>query len=467
MKRIARIPKALAAAGALCLVAGTPAGCLKTATPDEEYGQPGGSPGSGGSTQAGKGATGNATAGGAGGESAEAGAGGSPSDAGAGGQGGEQPPAIECGPAPVSAQSFSLSALRQAAASCANWHYCRFENAATALASRVSAHADARSTASLYNARDAFREAMESWSVVELFQFGPLSSAAEAAGKDGHAGQGIRDLVYSWRSVARCRVEEQVALEAYADGMDGVLISGRGLYALEYLLFYPGADSACAAATPTGQSWAGLGSDELLERKLRYATAVADDVFTQVQTLRGIWDPAAGNFQRTFASASAPYPSEQDAMTALGWALLYVEKELKDWKLGMRIGKIEGDLVAEVPFAAATAGFEELPTENIRRNLRGFRALFQGCGEAGQGLGFDDWLNEAGHAELAADVIAAWQAAQEQADDFPPLETATSAEVEALYESLRVLSNLLKTELFGTASVLGLKLPTSVGSDTD
>ena len=38
---------------------------------------------------------------------------------------------------------------------------------------------------------------------------------------------------------------------------------------------------------------------------------------------------------------------------------------------------------------------------------------------------------------------------------------------DALYTQLRVLSNLLKTNFFGSASPLNLKLPASAASDTD
>ena len=472
-KKTLRLP-AYAAGLAALLVAAAPGACSNTPNPEEVYAQPRANGGSsrGGSSRggaAGEGAARNEP--GSGGELTTAGAAGEADEGGAAGQdGGEEPVVVECGSAPVSDESFSKAALRRAAAACADWQYCRFENAATVLASRVAEHADTRSETSLSRARDAYREAMELWSMVELFQFGPLASAAESAGKDIYQGQGMRELIYSWRLVARCRVEEQVASQAFASGgMDGVLISGRGLYALEYLLFYPGTDSECLAATPTGQAWPGFDAEELEARKLGYAVAVADDVLQRTQTLRTTWAPSGGNFRETFVSASDPskYPSEQEAMNALGWALIYIEKEVKDWKLGMRIGTIPGDHVPEVPFAAATAGFEALPTENIRRNLRGFRALFQGCGDGGEGLGFDDWLSEAGHGELATDIVAAWQGAQSAADAFPPLETASTAELDALYQSLRTLTNLLKTEMFGAGSPLGLKLPTSVGSDTD
>src|SRR5690606_8604417 len=96
---------------------------------------------------------------------------------------------------------------------------------------------------SLARARAAWREAMLSWQVLEVFQFGPLASASVTAGRDGFQGKGLRDKIYAWPVVARCRVDEQVIGRSFVDsGMDRALISGRGLYALEALLFYSGDD---------------------------------------------------------------------------------------------------------------------------------------------------------------------------------------------------------------------------------
>jgi uncharacterized protein len=443
--------------------------CTRTPNPEEFFASS--SAGSGGSSAASVskgGAGGGNAAGGAdgdpgGGEAGEA-SGGSLGEAGAGGA--PAPLGPSCGDAPIDDLPFSKANLRAAAAACADYHYCRFESAAAALESAVQEHADARSDESSTQVRQAFRDAMSKWATVDLFQFGPLSSKAETAAKDIYQGRGIRDLIYSWPLVSRCRAEEQVAGQGYLSaGIDSVLISGRGLYALEYLLFYGGADTACAAATATGKAWPGLSAEELQQRKLDYAVALSSDVLAKIQNLRLIWSPSGENFLESFTSASV-YPSEQEAMNALGWSMIYVEKELKDLKLGIRAGYTPGDLVPEVPFAVA-AGEGALATDLLRQNLRGFRAIYQGCGPDGEGLGFDDWLVEAGHGELAADITDAWRAAQTATDDFPPLDDASPAELDALYQTVRVLTNLLKTELFSAGSPLGLKLPASVGSDTD
>ena len=106
-------------------------------------------------------------------------------------------------------------------------------------------------------------------------------------------------------------------------------------------------------------------------------------------------------------------------------------------------------------------------TAAIRENLRGFRGLFQGCGPDGEGLGFDDWLSEAGHAELASDILTAYGAAQAAADAAPELDQASPEQLEQLYQVVKHLTDLLKNDLFGAGSPLGLSLPKGIEGDTD
>jgi hypothetical protein len=103
----------------------------------------------------------------------------------------------------------------------------------------------------------------------------------------------------------------------------------------------------------------------------------------------------------------------------------------------------------------------------IRGNLLGFRALFEGCGPDGEGLGFDDWLSEAGYPELAADMIDAWKAAFAVAEAFPAFPAATKPELQAFHASVKALTDLLKADFFGDGSPLALKLPAGLEGDTD
>lgn len=366
-------------------------------------------------------------------------------------------PEDACGEPPVSTEAFTRAGLLDAVAECAAWHHCRFESAAKTLDEKVRALAEDPSDEALDAARLAWRNAMLVWSENELFQFGPVAPVTT----DEYHGKGIRNLIYAWPRTSRTRVEEQVVNQRYAsDGMSKVFIDGRGLYALEYLLFHTGTDHAFAPGSSSATAWESLDADELASRKRAYAQAVSADVLERARELTSAWSPSGGNFKQTLVSASG-YGSEQEALNVVAWSLVYVEREIKDWKLGVPAG-----YAASAPVDDPETPYAGIAIENIRRNLRGFRSLFQGCGPDGEGIGFDDWLNAVGH-ELGEDIISAWQAAQAAADDFPPLHSASKEEIDNFYWVLKDLTDLLKGEFFGPGSPLNLKLPATVEGDTD
>lgn len=368
-----------------------------------------------------------------------------------------------CGEAPVSTEPFTKRALRSAAADCALYHYCRFEGGATVLESAVADHVETPSDQTRAAAQAAFAQAMSLWSVAELFQFGPAGSKAESQGKDIYQGRGLRELIHAWPLTTRCRVEEQVALQGYQEGMDeSVLITGRGLFGLDYLLHYAGEDTTCMASSVAAKEWAKLSSEQLMARKLDYAAALTSDVVSQVRTIRGAWAEDGENFRPLFVDATGYEDSELKAMTVMAWSLVYLEREVKDWKLGVPAG-----YTLSSPVTLPESPYSELGTENLRANLRGFRALFEGCGPEGEGLGFDDWLAEQDHTGLANDIVAAWQNAQTAADSYPRFSEASAAELEALYRAIKGLTDLIKSDLFGDGSPLGLDLPQGVEGDTD
>lgn len=363
-----------------------------------------------------------------------------------------------CGEPPVSHAAFTRASLLGAAADCAAWHHCRFESAAASLRDKARAFEKEASDDALHAARLAWHKAMLAWSRVELFQFGPVAPVTV----DEYHGKGIRNLIYAWPRMSRCQVEEQVALQRYLEnGVDKVLINARGLFASEYLLFYPGTDHACAASSQTASAWSGFDDDELGRRKRAYGAAIAENILGKARELSTSWLDAGGNFKEKLVSASG-YGSDQEALNVVAWSLVYLEREVKDWKLGVPAG-----YTVAAPIDGPESPYAGVATESIRANLRGFRSLFQGCGHDGEGIGFDDWLSAAGHPDLADEIVNAWKKAQEAADAFPSFHKASAEEVDTLYWAVKELTDLLKADLFGPGSPLNLKLPATVEGDTD
>jgi len=432
--------------------------------------------GSGGSSPAGSGASthlGGADLGGASsasGGSSSSGSGGSGTvGSGAGGSGGEPvsgsggtTPDYDCDAPRGDTPAFSRQALRSAAAECVQYYYCRFEGAATTLSDSVEDLALDPSAEHSAAAKAAWLGAFREWAVLEVMQFGPAASASPTAGKDVYQGHGVRDLIDSWPQISRCRVDEQVAQQSYQQfGVEQALISARGLLGIETLLYYEGFDTECGASTATAATWSGLDAATIGQRRRDYAHALADDVLGQAQGLAQTWSSGGGDFEQTFVSASG-YPDEQEAMNVLGWSLLYIEREVKDWKLGVPAGYTTG-----APVSAPEARFAGEQSALLAGNIEGFRRLFQGCGPSYSGVGFDDWLVEAGHADLATDILQASALAEGSVAGLARFPDATPAELQSTYAVVKALTDLLKADLFGAGSPINLKLPASLEGDTD
>ncbi|WP_129351319.1 imelysin family protein [Sorangium cellulosum] len=411
-------------------------------------------PGAGGAAPAtGSGATGATTA--------------ASTSAATGGAGGGEPGGAQCAPVTAPEGPFTKAGLLTAAADCALNRACEFEARARALHESASALARAPGEPSAAAARDAWRAAIAVWQEAEVFRFGPAASSLQPGGQD------LRDQIYSWPLVSRCKIEEQIVSRAYAQpGFSSSLINARGLAALEYLVFYGGSDNACSqfSTINASRTWAALGAGELAQRKADYAAAAAADVLTRAGALARAWAPEAGSFREQLTRAgrgSAVFATEQDALNAVSDAMFYVEKELKDWKLARPLGFTEDCVTPTCP-EALESRFALASTSHLRANLRGFRRLFQGCGEGGEGLGFDDWLREVGSADLADRMLEALSGAEAAVEGLdPPLEQALvsdRAKVEAVYYAVKALTDLIKTEL---VTALNLELPQSSEGDND
>ena len=363
-------------------------------------------------------------------------------------------------------QPFTKAALLEAVADCTIDRYRDFQTHAQSLRDASSAYAANRSEANAAANRDAWIAAMASWEEAEVFRYGPAARVPEPGAQD------LRDHIYAWPLVSRCKIEEQIVSQAHATpGFPQTLINGRSMTAFEYLLFYGGTDNACSQFSEINAdgTWAALSADALAQRKAEYAAAVASDVLARANTLVQAWEPAGGNFRDQVALAgagSATYPLDQDALNAVSDAMFYVEKELKDFKLGKPLGLIE----CPTPTCpqAVESPYARISTAHMGANLAGFRRLFQGCESFGTGLGFDDWLRAVGAGDLADRMLDALAGAQAAVDALsPPMEEAIvsdPAKVMVVHAAVKKLTDLLKTEFI---TVLNLELPKSAQGDND
>lgn len=365
----------------------------------------------------------------------------------------------------IAPQEFTKRALLTAAGTCAVTRYERFREDAVRLRDATAAWAKRDTKETRDAARAAYLAANASWQVAEVFRFGPAARMM-----DDPAGKDLRDRIYAYPQDNPCMVDQRLVDRKYASAFDTILIGARGLSALEYLLFYTGEANACAAAIGINQTgaWAALDDGERRTRRAEYAQAVAKDILRQVDALRAAWSSDGGKFLDALSAGGGDaYEGEQAALNAVSHGLFYLEKEIKDFKLGLPLGLVEGCATATCP-DAVEAPYASVSTSNLRENLNGWRRLFEGCGKNATGLGFDDWLRAVGASELADDMLSELNAAQTTVDDLdPPIEqsiVSDVAKVSAVHAAVKRLNDLLKTDFVTT---LNLDLPMGAVGDND
>ena len=367
----------------------------------------------------------------------------------------------------VDAGGFDKSALLRAFGQCALDTYREVETAAALLDASTARAVTDDSPAASDAARESWRKSIDAWQRAELFGFGPAALTGSPGGRD------LRDPIYAWPLVNRCLIEQQLFDKVYdKPELATALVNTRGLGAAEYLLFYEGSDNACPASASlnSGGGWAALGAAEIATRKRAYARAIAADTLTRSHELVAAWDPARGNFVATLASAGTGqvFVSQQMAFNAVSNAFFYIDDFVKNMKLGKPAGFNPG-CAAPPCVADVESPWAHRSKEHLKNNLVGFDRLLRGCSADGSGLGWDDLLTAVGDAALAKRLTDALGVSRGLLDALkePTLEedlVKDAAGVKALYDSLRVIVVLLKTEFI---TVLDLELPKRVEGDND
>jgi predicted lipoprotein len=243
------------------------------------------------------------------------------------------------------------------------------------------------------------------------------------------------------------------------------------LSAIEYLLFYESANSSCTAA-PAG--WAALSADELAGRRRAYAAAAAHDVLARAGTLDDAWDPAKMNFvetMRTAGAGNAVYPTQQRAIESVGLGIFFLDRMVKDKKLGIPLGlDLESPqcAVATPPANCYESSYAGRSLANLRANLDGVRRILEGCEAGNTGFGFDDLLDNIGasaganHLRAVLAAADAAVAAIEEAD-LPEALAVDKASVQTLRDAIGAIATFLKTEMY---TLLGFE-ESVIPTDTD
>lgn len=337
---------------------------------------------------------------------------------------------------------------------------------ASSLTDAVAGWAEAQNSggdaaAALVAAQDAWRATMDVWQEAEVLQIGPAGSSLTAKG-----GADLRDEVYSWPTVNRCRVDQETVYGTFRDAgfFDDNLVNVYGLDALETLLFSVPGENGCPTEVDinTDGSWAGLGVDGVQQARADYAVVVAGGVKDTIAALVDAWDPSGGDFGAALAAGSTPFDGSTSALQAVFDALFYLETETKDRKLGGPLGL--QDCVGSVCTSEAETLLAGGSDRWIAANLRSFRTLFTG----GDGPGIDELLASTDEQELADAMIAALDQADAAAAQLDtPIHLAGAedpVDAEALYVAVKGVTDLLKGDI---ATVLVVEIPAEADGDND
>jgi predicted lipoprotein len=341
-----------------------------------------------------------------------------------------------------------------------------FAAKSAALPTAIGAYCDALDAgtpvAALDAARVATRAAIDAWEYADALLIGPAAMDHLT----------LRGLIYSWPALSPCEVDRDVAsrwANPASYDVTAEMLNARSLTAIEYLLFPPGAIHNCVA-TPPG--WDALGAD-LPRARCRLAQAIASDVAANGAELHTAWRPDGGDFVHTLADAGSPgstYTSAQEGINALSDGMFYVDKYVKDMKLGESsgiadnaCGTVQTPCVREVELRYA-----DRATFAIRANLAALRQVITGTSPTADGPGFDDFMRAVGQPELAdrmvADLDAAVAAANALPDSFLTALDTDYAKVVAAHTALRNFTDELKSQFL---TVLALEIPNDVATDND
>jgi predicted lipoprotein len=317
------------------------------------------------------------------------------------------------------------------------------------------------------SARRAFDEAMDDLQYLELMQFGPAGLMSDVVG-----GEGLRDEIYAWPLVNRCRVDQETMEPAHADAalLAAEQINVRGLGAVEYLMESTAEGNACAPNSALNQGpWLSETIEQRRARQVRYMATASTLIADLAVQLRDFWVPGAGDFRGALVDAGregSPYPTVQEALNAVTDAMFYLEKETKDMKLAQPTG-LRDCTAATCPEFLESA-FALRSGRNVRVNLDAFVDLYHGGPDAAAGTGFDDLLDAVGQAELRADmdqrIAEAEQAVVRVESGMEQLLSEQPAVVVEVHDQMKLMLDLFKTQF---VSVLDLDIPQRAEGDND
>lgn len=294
-----------------------------------------------------------------------------------------------------------------------------FASAAGKLA--VASQAYCAGQRELRDVQAAWRDAQSAWQPLEMLQLGPAIERR------------TQRQINFWP--VRPKLLDPLLADASPvdpERVDTLGASGKGLPALEYLLF----PANKAGAAP--------------KKHCNVLQALAAHMKAEAQGLAADWREPDGGFARQLMEAgqhphNSPFASADQALSDAVNLLIAGLDAVKARKVGKPLEK-SSDGAALERIESWRAGTS---LGHIRDNLRGFELLFFGPGK--DGFGLDDYLARIERPGLARVIRGELDASVRALSAIrPPLQNAVVSQrkqVEQLYMSLGRLQHLMETEV--------------------
>lgn len=266
---------------------------------------------------------------------------------------------------------------------------------------------------SLATAQQSWRDAMDEWQQIEAFQIGPITDNSN----------NLRQRVYSWPDfISTCTIDQNVVRAESSLDFDSVARQGRGLDALEYLLFNSELTHSCPSQITETQDWDARTENDRKQARCQYAELVAADIATSAQTLLSAWQAEGGNYRQSLidsGSEGGAFESQTAALNALSDSLFYLDDWVKDAKLALPTGLSASCDSTTCP-EAMEAQYGDHSLATIKYNLVGFKDIFTGTAdEESRNFSFDDLLFTKNFPEISDRVIENVDAALALIDEIP------------------------------------------------
>lgn len=321
---------------------------------------------------------------------------------------------------------------------------------------------DAEVNNKLNEAKDAWRNAMNTWQQAEVMKVGPL------AANDGL----LRDKIYSWPVVSTCSVDFEVVnfrlgvVNGQPYNIADRTPNRRGLAALEYLLFTEQLDHSCTSNTQP-DNWDSQTEDYRKVARCEFALEVASDISNNAQELVTAWTETDGYATKLkqAGTSDSGFATEHQAINEISDGMFYLDLMTKDRKIAKPLGLFENACGEQVCLENVESNLSENSVSNILNNLLAFQKVLTGDN---QGVGFTDYLIDVGDQVTAdtmvTDVALAISSTQAYNVSLTDALTSDKAKVEQTHTEIKAITDKLKADFITS---LALELPNTAAGDND